>query len=95
MTTILILTTVALFLESTEKRSSVAEEKGFGAPEEYSGFWARTAFAWLVATFRAGYSKVIVQDDLPILDRRLQSNVLHESLVSTWAKCKHLRRSMW
>ncbi|KAI0126998.1 ABC transporter [Xylariales sp. AK1849] len=89
MTVILILTVAALLLESTEKRSSVTEQKRFGAPEEYSGFWTRTAFAWLVATFRAGYSKVIVLDDLPILDTRLRSNVLRENIVNTWAKCKY------
>lgn len=89
MTGTLILTVAALQLESTEKRSSVTEEKRFCAPEEYSGFWNRTAFAWLVATFRAGYSKVIVLDDLPILDTRLQSHVLRENLVSTWAKCRN------
>jgi hypothetical protein len=89
MTVTLILTLAALLLESTDKRSSITEEKRFGAPEEYSGFWPRTAFVWLFATFRAGYSKVIGQDDLPILDTRLQSNLLHENLVNTWAKCKH------
>lgn len=89
MTVSLVLTAVSLLVESTEKRSSVAEEKRLGAPEEYSGFWTRTVFAWLVATFRAGYSKVLVQDDLPVLDTRLQSNALRENLVSTWAKCKH------
>lgn len=95
MAVTLILTAVALLLESTEKRSSVAEgEKRFRAPEEYSGFWTRTVFAWLVATFRAGYSKVLVQDDLPILDTRLQSSVLREKLVRTCAKCKHLCHSM-
>lgn len=90
MTVTLILTVAALLFESAEKRSSVPQEKRLGAPEEYSGFWARTAFVWLVATFRAGYSKVIVQDDLPILDTRLQSNVLREKLVGTRAKCKNL-----
>ncbi|KAK7753242.1 hypothetical protein SLS62_004761 [Diatrype stigma] len=89
MAVTLALTVVALLLESTEKRSSViVEEKRFGAPEEYSGFWTRTAFAWLVTTFRVGYSKVIIQDDLPILDTRLQSNVLYDNLVSTWAQRK-------
>ena len=95
MAAALTLTAVALLLEATEKRSSVAEEKRLGAPEEYSGFWTRTAFAWLTATFRAGYSKVLVQDDLPVLDTRLRSNLLRQNLVSTWAKCKHrLCRSM-
>jgi hypothetical protein len=88
MSVAFLLTAVALLLESNEKRSSMMEEKRFGAPEEYSGFWTRTSFAWLVATFRAGYSKVIVLDDLPDLDTRLRSNMLRESLVSTWAKCE-------
>lgn len=94
MTVTLALTAVALLLESSEKRSSITREKRLGAPEEYSGFWNRTAFAWLAATFRAGYSKYLVQNDLPVLDTRLQSNVLRQSLVSTWARCKYLFLSM-
>ena len=88
MTVTSILTMIALLLESIEKRSSVATEKRSFAPEEYSGFWTRTAFFWLVDTFRAGYSKILVHDDLPILDTRLQSIVLRKNLVGTWAKCK-------
>lgn len=86
----MVLTAVALSLESIEKKSSVLEGKRFGAPEEYSGFWTRTAFVWLAATFRAGYTKVLVLDDLPILDSRLQSDVLRQNLVSTWARCMYL-----
>jgi hypothetical protein len=89
MTMTLTLTAVALALESTEKRSCVADEK-FGAPEEYSGFLTRTAFAWLAATFYTGYSKILNQDDLPVLDTRLQSSVLRKNHVSAWAKCKCL-----
>ena len=87
MTATLVLTCLALFLESSNKRSSIAEKR-VGAPEEYSGFWPRAVFAWLFTTFRAGYSKVLVQDDLPILDTRLQSHGLHKILLTTWAKCK-------
>jgi hypothetical protein len=94
MTATLILTAAALLLESTEKRSSIKEEKKLGAPEEYSGFWARTAFVWLTATFRAGHSKVLVQDDLPTLDTRLKSNALRQNLVTTWTKCKYLCHSL-
>ncbi|KAK3332944.1 P-loop containing nucleoside triphosphate hydrolase protein [Cercophora scortea] len=90
MTATLVLTTFALFLESMEKRSSVvAKEKKSRAPEEYSGLWPRTAFAWLAGTFRAGYAKVLVQDDLPILDSRLRSSALRQSLVDTWAEYDH------
>lgn len=82
------LTFVALCLESVEKYSSLKEENRFGAPEEYTGFWKRTAFSWLVATFRAGYSKIITVEDLPKLDSKLQSHILREKLVGTWSKCR-------
>ncbi|KAI0170239.1 ABC transporter [Pestalotiopsis sp. NC0098] len=78
LTATLALTITALLLESTEKKSILSEEKRTGAPEEYSGFWTRTAFAWLAATFWAGYSKVINQKDLPKIDSRLQSHILHD-----------------
>lgn len=89
MTAVLILTAVALLLESMQKKSSIVEEKRFGAPEEYSGLWTRTALTWLTALFRAGYSRVISQNDLPPLDTRLESNVLRQELVDTWARCKY------
>lgn len=88
MTVVLVLTAVALLLESVQKKSSIPEEKRFGAPEEYSGLWTRTAFTWLTATFRAGYSRVLSQNDLPPLDTRLESDLLRQKLVSTWARCK-------
>ena len=87
ITIVFILTAVALLLESVPKTSRIAEEKRFGAPEEYSGLWTRTAFTWLAATFRAGYSRVIFQNDLPPLDTRLKSNLLLQQLVNTWATC--------
>lgn len=94
MTVILALTLLALLLESIEKKSSIVEKRPH-SPEEYSGFWTRTAFVWLTATFRAGYSKILVQDDLPILDTRLRSNVLRENLVSTWEKCKYTQNDLY
>jgi ATP-binding cassette subfamily C (CFTR/MRP) protein 1 len=91
MTTISILTATVLVLESVQKKSSILEEKRFGSPEEYCGLWNRTAFTWLTATFRTGYSKLISQDDLPCLDTRLRSNLLCQELVNTWRTCKYPR----
>lgn len=88
LTTILILTLVVLSLEDVGKCSGVAKIEDSKAPEEVSGLWQRTSFTWLFVTFRAGYSKVLTQDDLPILDSRLRSHILRDQLVSTWAKCE-------
>lgn len=86
---------VALILESTEKSHSTetwvahnAEEKKVGAPEQYAGFWSRTSFSWLAATFRRGYVKVVSLDDLPILDAKLESHRMYKKLSKTWSKCE-------
>ncbi|KAK9802300.1 putative ABC transporter [Seiridium cardinale] len=92
LTATISLTVIALLVESTDKKSSMEEEKRLGAPEEYSGFWTRTAFSWLVSTFRAGYSKIISLEDLPKLDTRLESHFLREKLVRTWGKYDHRAR---
>lgn len=57
-------------------------------PEAYSGFWKLVGYLWLRRTFLDGYSKVISVQDLPELDPGLASDVVHQELADTWAKCK-------
>ena len=93
MTVMLSLTLIALVLESMQKkpRSKGSQQptqcKQY-SPEQYSGLWGRTSFAWLVATLRVGYSKIISVNDLPPLDTQLQAHVLRQKLLSTWATCE-------
>ncbi|KAI0160936.1 ABC transporter [Hypoxylon sp. FL1284] len=56
------------------------------APEQMSGIWARTSFTWLTATFRAGYNRIIMLNDLPPLDTGLESQLMAKSLAATWDK---------
>ncbi|XXG98141.1 hypothetical protein Hte_004462 [Hypoxylon texense] len=56
------------------------------APEQRSGIWSRTSFAWLTATFRAGYARVITLNDLPPLDTGLESRLMGKALAETWAR---------
>lgn len=58
------------------------------APEQHSGFWSRTSFAWLASTFREGHTKVISLDDLPPLDTGLSSDKMCQKLTATWGKCE-------
>ncbi|KAI1339794.1 ABC transporter [Xylariaceae sp. FL0016] len=85
MTAAFILTLSALALESVERKGGKNYEK-IPAPEQVSGFWKRTSFIWLTATFRIGYAKVISPKDLPGLDTQLESQLLREKLTMTWAK---------
>ena len=81
-------TAIILCLESIAGPNNafdVQQEKS--TLEERSSFWVRTSFAWLAATFRLGYTKVISASDLPGLDAKLKSHGLHQTLASTWDKC--------
>lgn len=81
-------TVAALLLESIEGKILLMDSGEWEkTPEEHSGFWNRTTFTWLAATFRIGYAKVISVADLPGLDPKLESRTLHARLASTWAKC--------
>lgn len=81
------LTFLALLVETTASTQKVVNEK-VDSPEQYSGIWARTIFAWLAATFKAGYATVISVDDLPALGPKLTSRHLHQKLLLIWTKSK-------
>ncbi|EHK17094.1 uncharacterized protein TRIVIDRAFT_195099 [Trichoderma virens Gv29-8] len=82
MTVNLSLTLFALLLESVEERKRLSN----GSPEEFSGIWARISFSWLIPLLKTGYDKILLQDDLPNLDTRLQSRLLRRQLITTWSK---------
>jgi ATP-binding cassette subfamily C (CFTR/MRP) protein 1 len=84
----LALTVAALMVESVKRSAEAEPDKQQYSPEQYSGFWNRAIWAWLAATFRLGYAKVISVDDLPHLDSKLESHQVHHKLLSTWDKCK-------
>ncbi|KAK3690284.1 ABC transporter [Podospora appendiculata] len=79
--------TASVGSESDTKAAAAA-----AAPEQYSGFWPRTFFAWLASTFWKGYVKVISLDDLPPFDTRLESKDMLERLESAWTKYDHRAR---
>lgn len=82
-----VLLMTALFLESLEKRKHVQGAEVCDTPEQYSGFWKRTSFAWLAHTFGQGYSIILSVGDLPSLDPRLKSDLIVEQLQLRWSRC--------
>lgn len=86
----LILSVVVLIMEVLERSSkpidSESSEKS-SILEDSIGFWDRTCFTWLAATFRLGYAKVISVQDLPTLDGKLRCEELLKKLLPSWAKC--------
>ncbi|KAF2725176.1 P-loop containing nucleoside triphosphate hydrolase protein [Polychaeton citri CBS 116435] len=90
ITAVFSFTVFSLFLESIEgKEIPLLEEHGKRTREMQSGLWARTCFTWLVTTFWLGHTKIIVLKDLPNLDAKLESSMLHKNLMSTWVKYDH------
>lgn len=87
LTLSLIFTLIALVSESVEKDTILIEStKKPATPEPFSGFWKQASFAWLAMTFRRGYTQVLSVDDLPDLDPKLDSGIIGQELVKTWAK---------
>ncbi|TDZ71708.1 ABC transporter atnG [Colletotrichum trifolii] len=96
---VLALTLAVLVLESIEAKSRLAASDSlpggkYATPEQSSGFWSRTCFAWLATTFHLGYSKVISLGDLPGLDSDMESRVLHGSLAVAWDKYANYGRGL-
>lgn len=96
-TTMMVFNIIAFTLESVERKSSLkashhSDMRKEYAPEQYSGLWVRTSFAWLLVTLRLGYSKFISVNDLPLLDTQLRSFVLRQKLTSTWATYNQQKR---
>ncbi|KAL4959071.1 P-loop containing nucleoside triphosphate hydrolase protein [Aspergillus stella-maris] len=82
-----ILTLLSMVLESLGKESNlVPPAKATGTPEPFSGFWKRATFAWLTATFRQGYAKIISVQDLPDLDPKLGSDVVGRQMQYAWSR---------
>ncbi|KAF3798626.1 ABC transporter FUM19 [Colletotrichum gloeosporioides] len=96
-TVVLVFTLAVLVLESIEAKKRLAApgtppDGKHATPEQSSGFWSRTCFAWLATTFYLGYSKIISLSDLPGLDSNMESRVLHQSLAVAWDKYDHQSR---
>lgn len=85
---ILSMTAAIFVLDIVGLGNPSAAGKSVRSPEEYASFWSRTAFVWLLDTFRLGYAKVLSVDDLPALDTALRSSATHEQLDYTWRKGK-------
>jgi hypothetical protein len=81
---------VALVVESINKFQSLrspVEYSGVGS-EPFSGLWTRIAYVWLLGTVRRGYRKILSVDDLPDIEPRLKSQVIHCQLQNEWAACE-------
>ncbi|PWI71738.1 Na/K ATPase alpha 1 subunit [Purpureocillium lilacinum] len=86
---ILSMTAAIFVLDIVGLGNPSAAGKSVRSPEEYASFWSRTAFVWLLDTFRLGYAKVLSVDDLPALDTALRSSATHEQLDYTWRKADY------
>lgn len=68
-------------IESIEERQKSSNKLG---PEQLSGPWNRTIFAWLAPLFRDGLQKILSLNDLPRMDTGLESVRLKNDLLQAW-----------
>lgn len=53
-------------------------------PEAATSFLGRVFFSWINPVLVEGYNKVLVEDDLPALDRELSSKSLRQGVLRAW-----------
>ncbi|KAF9875181.1 ABC transporter [Colletotrichum karsti] len=87
-TTILILTTLVVPLESIGKKKFLFPTYQSITKEEEISFWGRSFFTWLLPFFRLGYSRVIQVSDMPDIDADLSGEKAGYALETAWTKRK-------
>ena len=75
-------------VEARDKRRLLLPEFADCPPEATSGVYRRTTFWWLNDLFKRGFSKALALEDLFQLDKKLQTDYLHQLLGSAWEKSK-------
>lgn len=78
---------VLAILEAMPKERLLLPDFEGCPPEAASGMYKRSLFWWLNALFKHGYSEILTIDDLFHLDKHLQSDYLHQILMTSWSKC--------
>lgn len=80
----LIVKTVTLILESTEKKSLLKKPFQNRAIETTSGVFSRSLFWWLNSLLWKGSKTTLTVDELPILDDELNEAGNPQSLSEKW-----------
>lgn len=78
--------TILIVLEEVPKRRLFLskELQANAGKEAVSGFWTRTLYLWLNATFLRGYKAILKIKDLDRLDSKLESQALFERFLQSW-----------
>ncbi|KAF2177348.1 hypothetical protein K469DRAFT_755155 [Zopfia rhizophila CBS 207.26] len=78
--------TVLLVLESMEKRRFLRPDYATYPLEATSGIFNRSFFWWVNSLLRRGFSKLLLIDDLYVLDKHLRSDRLRDLLWSAYVR---------
>lgn len=73
-----------LFLELQGKRSILLPIYQSEPPEATASFLGRVLFTWINPLLLSGYTKIFRGDDLPPLDRGLDSGNLRQAILRAW-----------
>lgn len=83
-TMIFIDSVLIVFVESAQKAETLRPAYKYVTKEQTASLWNRTFFAWVVPFLRVGYSKVILLEDVPNVDKYLQAESASRSLERSW-----------
>lgn len=75
---------IPLCLELQGKRSILLPAYQHEPPEATTSFLGRVLFTWINPILLSGYTKILRGDDLPPLDRALDSKRLRQAILRAW-----------
>ena len=78
-------------LESRDKESLLLQRCQGIPAEERAGILSRTFFWWIHDILEEGYQGILVNQELPAIDRKLSSGTLRQNVVEEW-KQRGIRR---
>lgn len=73
-----------LFLEVQGKRPLLLAAYQLESPEVTANFLGRVFFTWINPILYSGYKRILHGDDLPPLDRALESRNLRQAILRAW-----------
>lgn len=73
-----------LLLEIQGKRSLLLPAYQSEPPEFTTSFLGRVLFTWINPILFSGYTKILQVDDLPLLDRNLNSKNIRQTILRAW-----------
>lgn len=80
----LLSTSVLLLLELQSKRGALLQAYAHQPPEAVTSFLGNWVFLWVNSVILKGYTRILSEDEIPLLDDYMSSKALRQAIRKAW-----------